>query len=1167
MLTKLLDLWLANRTFQRIAAAVNSSTGYRAMVTGLEGSARNFLMAALAMNSIKPVLIIAADVQEAERIYSELQAFLPDQVKLLPARDSFMHPHIMSRSDDYLKMRLQLMHSFTSGCRGLYVASLDSLLTKNIPPASWRSNNCELVKGRQLGLEKFTAHLVEIGYERVSLVEKSGQFSLRGNIIDLFSPAGNYPLRVELFDEYIESIRIYDPDTQRSREKVARAIITPAVELVLPASLYSAGKREIRKSLQKALDNLRSKGEKERAEQLEEDVDRHLEILAQPGGLNSLSNYLSFFYNTEASLLDYLPAGSPVFIAEPAVVFDRSERLQDDWIDCSSSSSFNTGDLLPAGKDLLWRVEDLTGRYSGPQVGFALFAGAKGLFKPLENYNFAISGVSNYHGQWALFLNDYRSWHEKGYRICLMNGSEERGRELLRLLMEQDKGCLEGSLLNIELVKGSLEEGFIAPELNLAVLTEQNLLPRKKKRRIFKQSAGPKLSHYRELVIGDYVVHEQHGIAKYRGINTLEINGHKRDYIYLQYRGTDKLYIPAEQIGSIDKYSSGNGQAPRLHSLGGREWQRLKSNVNRSVEDLARDLLSLYAARQTVEGYSYGPDHSWQQEFEEEFLYEETPDQLQAIADVKADLEKKHPMDRLICGDVGYGKTEVAMRAAFKVVTEGRQAAVLVPTTILAQQHYRTFKERFKRFPVKIVQLSRFVGPEKQKELIKGLVSGKIDIVIGTHRLLSRDIAFSDLGLLVIDEEQRFGVRQKEKIKRLRLEVDTLAMTATPIPRTLHLSLAGARDLSIIETPPEDRYPIQTYVLEYSDSMLQEAIQRELNRGGQVYVLFNRVDRINSFAGRIQKLLPHVSVAVGHGQLPEAVLEKIMIAFQESGYQVLVSTTIIEAGLDIPNVNTIIICEADKFGLAQLYQIRGRVGRSDRPAYAYLTYMKNKVISEPARKRLRAIKEFTELGSGFKIALRDLEIRGAGNILGAEQHGFIASVGFDFYVKMLDQAVASLKHEKPEKRPDPRLELQVSAYLPSAYIPVQEQKIDFYQRIYNASSLSILEDIKDELEDRYGPLPKPAEILLKIGVLRIICAGLGVVLVRQNHNAFTLEFNCKVKAFKDQAADENLKIKALNMRQDNSLRIEIEECIKSEQILNQLIFYLRSVYEGEKIAL
>ncbi len=1166
MLKKLFELWFAERAFQKIAAAVNSSAGYRALVTGLEGSARNFLMAALAMNSTKPVLIITADVQEAEKIYSELQAFLPDQVKLLPARDSFMHPLIMSRSDDYLKMRLQLMHSFISGCRGLYVAPLDSLLTKNIAPASWRSNIIELVKGRHLELEKFTAHLVEIGYERVSLVEKSGQFSVRGNIIDLFSPAGHYPLRVELFDEYIESIRTYDPDTQRSREKIAGASIYPAVELVLSASLYSANKNKIQKSLQKSLENLRSKGEKEKAEHLEEEVNRHLEILAQPGGLNSLSNYLSFFYNAEASLLDYLPPGAPVFIAEPAAVVDRSERLQDDWLDCGSSL-FKAGDLLPAGKDLLWRVEDLTCRYSGPQVGFALFSGTKGPFKPLENYNFEIKGMPYYHGQWTLFLNDYRSWQYKEYRIFLMSGSEERGRELLRLLSEQDPGRLEGELLNIEIVKGSIEEGFVAPGLNLAVLTEQNLLPRKKKKRIFKQNGRPKLSHYRELVVGDYVVHEQHGIGKYRGINTLEINGHKRDYIYLQYRGTDKLYIPADQAGSIEKYSAGNGPAPRLHSLGGSEWQRLKSKVSHSVEDLARDLLSLYAARQAVEGYSHGPDHPWQQEFEEEFPYEETPDQLQAIADVKTDLEKKHPMDRLICGDVGYGKTEVAMRAAFKVVTEGRQAAILVPTTILAQQHYRTFKERFKRFPVKIAQLSRFVGLEKQKELIKDLTSGKIDIVIGTHRLLSRDITFSDLGLLVIDEEQRFGVRQKEKIKRLRLEVDTLAMTATPIPRTLHLSLAGARDLSIIETPPEDRYPIQTYVLEYSDSLLQEAIQRELNRGGQVYVLFNRVDRINNFANRIKTLLPHASVAVGHGQLPEAVLEKIMIAFQEGGYQVLVSTTIIEAGLDIPNVNTIIICEADKFGLAQLYQIRGRVGRSDRLAYAYLTYLKNKVISEPAQKRLRAIKEFTELGSGFKIALRDLEIRGAGNILGAEQHGFIASVGFAFYVKMLDQAVASLKHEKPEKSLETRLELQVSAYLPSDYIPVQEQKIDFYQRIYNASSLSILEDIKDELIDRYGPLPQPAETLFKIAVLRIIGANLGVVLMQQHRNVFNLEFSHQVEAFKDQSAGENLKIKAFKMGQENRLRIEMEESIKPEQILDQLIIYLRLAFKGEKIAL
>ncbi len=602
-------------------------------------------------------------------------------------------------------------------------------------------------------------------------------------------------------------------------------------------------------------------------------------------------------------------------------------------------------------------------------------------------------------------------------------------------------------------------------------------------------------------------MHEQHGIGQYQGLHTLEVGGIKRDYLHLKYRGTDKLYLPIDQVGLIQKYSGGDGPAPRLHSLGGAEWQRLKTKVNRSVEELAGELLALYAARQAVQGFAFSQDHPWQQEFESNFPFEETPDQIKAIADVKADLEASFPMDRLICGDVGYGKTEVAMRAAFKVIMEGKQVAVLVPTTVLAQQHFRTFRERFEGFPVNIAQLSRFVSPAEQKKTIEDVARGKIDLVIGTHRLLSRDVHFHDLGLLVVDEEQRFGVKQKEKMKQMRLEVDTLAMTATPIPRTLHLSLAGARDLSIIDTPPEDRYPVQTYVVEYSENLVREAVQRELNRKGQVFIVYNRVNRINSFAEKIEKLFPGVEIAVGHGQMPERRLEQVMIGFQEKQYQVLISSTIIESGLDIPNVNTLIVCEADRFGLAQLYQIRGRVGRSNRLAYAYLTYRKDKIISETARKRLRAIREFTELGSGFKIALRDLEIRGAGNILGAEQHGFIAQVGFDLYVKLLDQAVAELKNEKREEKPVVKIELEANAFIPSSYINAQDQKIDLYQRIYRSSTAGELQDLEAEMTDRYATPPQPVRTLLKIAGLRVAAASLKISQIRQVHGSLVVQFS------------------------------------------------------------
>ena len=1113
LVKSLLDLWSGEETFLQIAASIGKYPDYRGIVVGLEGSARAYFIAALAHLCRRPALIVTADVPRAERIYSDLQSYLAEQVNLLPTRELFINSEVISRSGEYQQMRMRFMEWLQSKSEGIFVAPATAMLTKMLPPDFWYALAINLHPGQQLDRQDLISQLIEKGYERVALTETGGQFSARGDIIDIFPTGRPEPIRLELFEDKVESIRCFDPFSQRSTEKLQAVTILPAQELVLPEELYKSGEKEIIHCLEKALSKLRRHGENDTAARLKKQVNRHLERLAQPGGLDLLSSYFPFFYGEGAALTDYLPPDFLVVIDEPAALNERGKNLRREFEDYIFNA-ISDGDFLISGDELLWQEVEMFSRLSCPLISFALFSGTGGLYQAADSYSFEAKSTPSYHGQWDLFISDFRSWHKEGHQVYLLAGSEERGRGLLDLTVGNNltANAVPGektseALSAIPVLTGNLDEGFIIPALQLVVVTEHNLLPKRRKKRRLTQRDGVRLSDYRELSIGDYVVHEQHGIGKYNGLITLEIGGIKRDYLLLKYRGTDKLYIPVEQVGLIQKYSGGEGPAPRLHSLGGGEWQRLKNRVNRSVEELARELLILYAARQTVEGYSFESDHPWQQEFEAQFPYEETPDQLKAVDDVKADLQQKHPMDRLICGDVGYGKTEVAMRAAFKVVTEGKQVAVLVPTTVLAQQHERTFRDRFNGFPVRVAQLSRFVSPVKQKELIKELVSGKIDIVIGTHRLLSRDVRFQDLGLLVIDEEQRFGVRQKEKMKQLRLEVDTLAMTATPIPRTLHLSLSGARDLSIIDTPPEDRYPIQTYVLEYSDNLVREAIMRELNRQGQVYLLFNRVDRIAAFAERIRKLFPDVSIAVGHGQLPERALERIMTEFQDGRHQVLISTTIIESGLDIPNVNTLIVYEADKFGLAQLYQIRGRVGRSNRLAYAYLTYRKDKVVSESAKKRLRAIKEFTELGSGFKIALRDLEIRGAGNILGAEQHGFITAVGFDLYVKLLDQAVAELKNEKIEQKINPRLELQVSAYLPSTYVTAQDQKIDFYQRIYNAASTEELKDLEEELTDRYGITPEPVKMLLQVAQLRITAAELGVELIQQKQGFIVLQFS------------------------------------------------------------
>ncbi len=1113
MFKNLIELWPEAGSFSNIKDNINKFPGYKAIVTGLDGSARVFFMAALAHFSRRPALVITADFPRAEKAYSDLQTFLPGQVNLLPSRELFMNTDVLSRSEEYQQMRMRFLKWLFTQKSGIYVAPAAAFISKALPPSHFRNLIIELQTNQEIDRQELLARLVARGYERSTITETGGQFSARGDIIDIYSPGNRDPIRIELFDNIVESIRNFDPHTQRSTEKLERTTIIPACELLITDDLRRSGEKKIKNNLESALSKLRKRGKTEIAGRLKQQVNRHLERLQQPDGLDILSGYFSFFYGNGASLLDYLSPDHMVLIEEPGAVAEKGKSLRNELEDYSSTS-IAEGEILTREDDLFWREEELLNRLPCPLISTALFPGTEDFFKPMDRYTFEAKSIPYYHGQLELFNNDYQDWIKGGYRVYLLAASEQRSRGLLDLLAGQaspdgSRGSGDATTSAVEpppILTGSLEEGFLVPELKLAFVTEQNLLPHRKKKRFIKKQEGIRLSDYRELEIGDYVVHEQHGIGKYQGLNTLEVGGARRDYLLLQYRGSDKLYIPVDQVGLIQKYSGGDGPAPRLHSLSGGEWQRLKKRVNKSVEELARELLALYAARKAVEGYSFGPDHPWQQEFEANFPYEETPDQIQAVADVKADLEKNYPMDRLICGDVGYGKTEIAMRAAFKVVMEGKQAAILVPTTVLAQQHYRTFRDRFDGFPVRVAQLSRFVTPARQKEVIRDLAAGKVDIVIGTHRLLSKDIRFHDLGLLVVDEEQRFGVRQKEKMKQLRLEVDTLAMTATPIPRTLHLSLAGARDFSIIDTPPENRYPVQTYVLEYSDHLVREAVQRELNRQGQVYIVFNRVERIDKFAERIQTMFPDASVTVGHGRLPEAALERVMVDFQNGRHQVLVSTTIIESGLDIPNVNTLIIYEADRFGLAQLYQIRGRVGRSNRLAYAYLTYRKDKIISEVARKRLRAIKEFTELGSGFKVALRDLEIRGAGNILGAEQHGFIAAVGFDLYARLLDQAVAELKNERREQKVNTRLELQVSAFLPSAYISAQDQKVDFYKRIYSALDPEDLKEIEEELIDRYGSPPESARNLLKAAELRTLAAQLGVELIQQQQHNILMQF-------------------------------------------------------------
>lgn len=1115
ILQALLGRWARESSFNHLRCSLDQSR-YRAVVHGLEGSARAYFMAALAGSLKGPVLVVAADTARAEKIFDDLLAFMPrPEVHFLPSRELFVTGDLLSMSIDTLVQRHHFYEWASAAGSGIYVAPVEALLPRVVPAKTWRSLLPVLQPGLETGREKLLESLVELGYRRCPLVEGKGFFSVRGEIVDLFPPGRPEPVRIELFEDTIASIRTFDPQTQRSTGKVDRIRVLPAWELFLPASLYARGRENLRRETSRTVTRLRRARDRV-AGRLENKVEQHLLRLGQPGGLEMLAGYFPFFYGPGAVLWEHLPPGSLIIFDEPVRMEENAAALHRELI-AQRGNLFLQGELLPSQLDPIWTLEEMLARLVHPAVAVSFFPG--GRFKG-EEIHFAAKEMPHYHGQWELFYNDAERWLQDDFEIVVLASNTDGARSLTGLFREH---ALPARFLSeqagpdpeqFRVAVAGLGSGFVLPGLKLAVVCEANLVPRRRKKKRLVRREGVALGHYRELGAGDYVVHEQHGIGKYLGLSTLEINDVKKDFLQIKYRGTDKLYLPVEQVHLIQKYVGEEGKAPRLHSLGGAEWQRLKTKVKASVQEMARNLLALYAARETVSGYAFGPDHPWQGEFETRFPYEETPDQLRAIAEVKADMEQSTPMDRLVCGDVGYGKTEVALRAAFKAALEGKQVALLVPTTILAQQHYRTFSERFRDFPLQVAQLSRFVSASRQKDILEDLARGKVDIVIGTHRLLSADVRFHDLGLLIIDEEQRFGVRHKEKLKQMRLEVDVLAMTATPIPRTLHLSMAGVRNLSVIETPPENRYPVQTFVVEYSDQLVWEAFQRELNRRGQVYFVFNRVRGIEAMAAHLQELFPAARIAVGHGRMSERRLEKVMNDFLEERYDVLVSTTIVEAGLDIPNVNTMIVYDADNFGLAQLYQLRGRVGRSNRLAYAYLTYRREKMMTALSQKRLQAITEFTELGSGFKIALRDLEIRGAGNILGAEQHGFMVAVGFDLYLRLLEQAVRALRREPVQETvaPEPRLDLQVNAFLPSSYIASQDQKIDFYQRIYAVGDTAALKELETDLRDRYGQPPRPVHNLLTVARLRLLASRLGVDSIRQEQGLVVIRFARNIPA-------------------------------------------------------
>lgn len=1083
------------------------------LIYGVTGSQKSMLAALFITQKVPFTLLYVVETPlRGKEVFDDLCNLLSaNSVQFFPSLDSLPF-EVIAQSHETRRKRLEVMEGLLTGRIKVVVATLEALSKMLMPPEIFRETIRKIQRGQRVSLEELLAHLVAVGYKGVDRVEDKGQFSLRGGIFDIFPSTADNPLRIEFFDDEIESIRIFSIESQRSIGKVEEAILAPAAEFFLWGLNKERILEKIRKEGKQLLEALEKKGSKEAYNNFSGKLRQIEEFVLYDQQFPGCEQLLPYCTEKKYTLFDY-------FSDPPLVIYDEPTRQKESSLAREREIQETYLALLEKGRVLPGQVENYLnwGELENvitqmKTIFFSLLPKKPHTMEIINLLGITAKTTSLFMGKTRLLADELKELKRQKYTVVILVNSRERGERLKQGLWDlgveadivEDGFTLQGE--KIYITTGYLTSGFEFTSWRLVVFTEHELFYQPKRRtprRIFKE--GKKVTVLEDLKIGDYVVHVNHGIGRYIGIEKLTVGDAEKDYLVIKYQGEDKLYVPTDQVGLLQKYSYQEGQHPRLSKLGGTEWTKVKNKVKGSVKDMAQDLLALYAARQSLIGYAFSVDLPWQMEFEDAFPYEETEDQLKSIREVKKDMEKPKPMDRLLCGDVGYGKTEVAIRAAFKAAMDGKQTAVLVPTTVLAQQHYNTFRERFEGFPVNVDVLSRFRTAKEQKQVIKALEQGKVDVIIGTHRLLSKDIKFKALGLLIVDEEQRFGVVHKEKLKQLKKTVDVLTLTATPIPRTLQMSLVGVRDMSVIETPPEDRYPVQTFVVEYSPQLIKEAIKRELGRGGQVYYVHNRVEDIGKISLEIQELIPEVRIGIAHGKMTEVQLENVMLDFMEGDLDVLVCTTIIESGLDISNVNTLIINEADKLGLSQLYQLRGRVGRSNRVAYAYLTYKKDKILSEIAEKRLSAIREFTELGSGFKIAMRDLEIRGAGNILGAEQSGQIAAVGFDLYCRMLEDAVREAKGEELPEEKTVTIDIQARAYIPQEYIAENGIKIDFYQRINAVKEKEDLQQLGDELRDRFGELPGAVINLLKITAIKLDAAISKVASITQEKDVIKIK--------------------------------------------------------------
>ncbi len=1086
-------------------------------IIGPSESQKAHICYALCRHSGKKGIYVAYNEMQARKLFEDFSFFLGDDLLFYPTKEIMLYD-VEAKSYDTVYQRLRVLDRVSRGDFSFIITSVEAISHRLVRPDILWENVIEIDYQSRIDLEDLSRKLIVMAYERVEAVEKRGQYAIRGGIVDVFPVDGDNAARLELFGDEIDSIRSFDVNTQRSTGQIESVRIIPAREVIYSLEMKDKIIKAVKSDLEQA-------GKKNHS--LTSRVNTDMERLRESWYFAGIDRYIAYITYEPASFFDYAGDDNLLFMDEPARQKQRLDNLLLEHAEICKAM-LEKGQLLPQGTRLHFDYNDIFTKADKRKVFYMnTIHGDSISTKNAELVNLPCRIMGSFQGNINMLAESLEGWKRDKNRVVLLSGTKGRGERLRETLWEkgietvyEDTAQMPIQPGQVVITHGSLNKGFEYPTIGLVVVSDKEVYGRDK-RKLAKSSSkhkGRPISVFSELTIGDYVVHQAHGIGQYVGIEKLSVEGIKNDYLKIRYREGDFLYIPTNQMDLIQKYIGSEGKQPKVSKLGGTDWIKTKKKVKDSLRELAAELIRLYAHRQAIKGFAYSKDTVWQAQFEEQFPYEETEDQLKCIEEIKVDMESGHVMERLLCGDVGYGKTEVALRAIFKAAMDGKQVAYLVPTTVLAQQQHNSFVERLKDFPVTVDVISRFRTRSEQRRILKNVKQGNIDVLIGTHRLLQKDIHFKDLGMLVVDEEQRFGVAHKERLKNLAPGVDVLTLSATPIPRTLHMSLVGIRDISIIEDPPEERYPVQTYVMEYNREVVKDAIIREIGRQGQVFYLYNRVRSIDVKATEIQAMVPDARIAVAHGQMEERQLEDVMMSFIAGEFDVLVCTTIIESGLDMPNVNTIIVEDADRMGLAQLYQLRGRVGRSNRLAYAYITYKKDKIVNEVAEKRLQAIKEFTELGSGFKIAMRDMEIRGAGNLLGSQQHGHMESVGYDMYCRLLDEAVRELKGEPVKKEEaEITIDINVSAYIDDSYISTESRKIEMYRKIAAIRVEQDVLDIKDELMDRYGEITDPVENLVKIAYIKALACSLGFSSVTQKNDTIILSIasgkNVNLQAF------------------------------------------------------